>query len=44
MVRFEYYEPKSLTEAIALLGRQSGAANILAGGTDLLVEIKGISS
>ena len=40
MVRFEYYEPKSLTEAIVLLGRHSGAANILAGGTDLLVEIK----
>ena len=40
MRRFEYFEPASLDEAVALLGRYDGAANLLAGGTDLLVEIK----
>src|SRR5205085_8053632 len=38
--RFEYYEPATLDEAVALLGRHGGAASVLAGGTDLLVEIK----
>jgi carbon-monoxide dehydrogenase medium subunit len=38
--RFEYYEPATLDEAVALLGRHRGAASVLAGGTDLLVEIK----
>lgn len=37
---FEYFEPATLTETVALLGRYNGRANILAGGTDLLVEIK----
>jgi carbon-monoxide dehydrogenase medium subunit len=40
MRRFEYFEPASLDEAVALLARYNGAANLLAGGTDLLVEIK----
>jgi carbon-monoxide dehydrogenase medium subunit len=40
MRRFEYFEPKSLNEAVALLGRYQGRAQALAGGTDLLVEIK----
>lgn len=40
MRRFEYFEPKSLGEAVALLGRYQGRAQALAGGTDLLVEIK----
>jgi len=40
MRRFEYFEPKTLREAIGLLGQYSGQASILAGGTDLLVEIK----
>lgn len=37
---FEYFEPATLNETVALLGRYNGQANILAGGTDLLVEIK----
>lgn len=40
MRRFEYFEPQTLDEAVALLGRYNGQASILAGGTDLLVEIK----
>jgi aerobic carbon-monoxide dehydrogenase medium subunit len=40
MRRFEYHEPRTLEDAVALLGRYNGAASVLAGGTDLLVEIK----
>ncbi len=40
MRRFEYYEPESLSEAVSLLGRFNGQASVLAGGTDLLIEIK----
>lgn len=40
MRRFDYFEPKTLDEAVALLGRHAGKADVLAGGTDLLVEIK----
>ena len=40
MKRFEYFEPQTLKEAVAMLGRYNGQASILAGGTDLLVEIK----
>jgi carbon-monoxide dehydrogenase medium subunit len=40
MIRFEYFEPATLAEAVALLGRANGKASVLAGGTDLLVEIK----
>src|SRR5205085_8074991 len=40
MKRFEYFEPTSLPEAFALLGRYQGRAQPLAGGTDLLVELK----
>jgi carbon-monoxide dehydrogenase medium subunit len=40
MKRFDYFEPTSLKEAAALLSRYQGKANLLAGGTDLLVEIK----
>lgn len=39
MRRFEYLEPNTLDEAVLLLSRY-GKADILAGGTDLLVEIK----
>lgn len=39
MKRFEYHEPGSLEEASALLA-ELGKASLLAGGTDLLVEIK----
>lgn len=40
MNRFEYYEPDTLDEAVSLLRRHNGQASVLAGGTDLLVEIK----
>ena len=40
MRRFEYFEPGTLDEVVALLGRFGGDASLLAGGTDLLVEIR----
>ena len=40
MRRFEYFEPATLGEAVSLLGRFQGRAQALAGGTDLLVELK----
>lgn len=40
MRRFEYFEPATLGEAVALLARYQGRALPLAGGTDLLVELK----
>jgi carbon-monoxide dehydrogenase medium subunit len=40
MKRFEYFEPRSLPEAAALLERYGVRAQPLAGGTDLLVELK----
>ena len=40
MRRFEYFEPATLAEASALLARYQGRAQPLAGGTDLLVELK----
>lgn len=38
--RFEYHSPKSLGEALALLAKHGSEARILAGGTDLLVDMK----
>jgi carbon-monoxide dehydrogenase medium subunit len=40
MIRFDYYEPATLAEASALLAQGRGRASLLAGGTDLLVEIR----
>lgn len=40
MRRFEYHEPRTLDEAVSLLSQFNGRASVLAGGTDLLVEIK----
>jgi carbon-monoxide dehydrogenase medium subunit len=40
MRRFEYHEPANLEEASALLVRHRAQASLLAGGTDLLVEIR----
>lgn len=37
---FEYAAPSSLQEATALLARTGGPARILAGGTDLLVQLR----
>lgn len=38
--RFEFFKARSLTEALSALGDQSRPARILAGGTDLLVNMK----
>ena len=40
MRAFEYFAPRSLEEAVDLLGLYDGRASVLAGGTDLLVEMK----
>lgn len=40
MKSFDYAAPTSLTEATALLGRTSGTVRVLAGGTDLLVQLR----
>lgn len=39
-MRFDYLEPSSVQEAISLLSRHDGKARIIAGGTDLLVQIR----
>ncbi len=38
--RFDYVEPASVQEAVALLAQYGNRAKVLAGGTDLLVHIK----
>lgn len=40
MRHFDYHEPATLDEAVALLRECSGQASLLAGGTDLLVQIR----
>ncbi|HMC60396.1 MAG TPA: FAD binding domain-containing protein, partial [Candidatus Solibacter sp.] len=40
MQSFEYANPTSVQEAVALLGAQWGQADVLAGGTDLLSLMK----
>ncbi len=40
MRTFSYHKPKSVQDAIGLLGRYSEKAVVLSGGTDLLVEMK----
>jgi carbon-monoxide dehydrogenase medium subunit len=37
---FRYFEPNSLEETVELMGRYDGRASVMAGGTDLLVEMK----
>ncbi|MGB5566689.1 MAG: FAD binding domain-containing protein, partial [Acidimicrobiia bacterium] len=37
---FEYYEPASLDEAVQLLSTAGDGARVLAGGTDLVVDMK----
>ena len=37
---FEYFEPSTLSEAISLLAQYRGKAKKLAGGTDLLIQMK----
>jgi aerobic carbon-monoxide dehydrogenase medium subunit len=38
--KFEYHEPKTLSEAGRILDEMGGKASILAGGTDLMVNMK----
>ena len=38
--RFEYHAPESLDEAVGLLDKYGGEAQILAGGTDLIPQMK----
>lgn len=40
MNRFDYHAPRTLDEAVDLLRRADGRASVLAGGTDLLVQIR----
>src|ERR1051325_10774367 len=40
MTSFEYAPPKSLAEATALLAVSRGTARLLAGGTDLIVQLR----
>ena len=40
MRRFEYFAPHSLDEAVALLKERGDGVKLLAGGTDLLVQMK----
>ena len=37
---FDYYEPETVADAVALLAQHGGRARVLAGGTDLLVQMK----
>ena len=39
-MRFNYLEPVSVEEAVSLLMKYDGKAKVLAGGTDLLVQIR----
>lgn len=39
-MRFDYLEPATLEEAVSLLSKYNGKAKVIAGGTDLLVQIR----
>ncbi|MFQ5873006.1 MAG: FAD binding domain-containing protein, partial [Dehalococcoidia bacterium] len=39
-MRFGYYEPSSVQEAIDVLGRGNGKYKALAGGTDLIIALR----
>src|ERR1051326_1176932 len=36
----EYFAPKSVSEALSLLDRYGGEAKVIAGGTDVMVDVK----
>ena len=38
--KFKYLEPKTMEEAVSLLSRHKEAAKVVAGGTDLIVQLK----
>ena len=35
----EYFEPKTISEAVSLLAKYGASAKIVAGGTDVIVDI-----
>ena len=39
-MRFNYLEPKTIEESVSLLSKYNGRAKVMAGGTDLLVQIR----
>ena len=39
-MRFEYLEPESIKEALVLLSRYQGRSKIIAGGTDLMLQMR----
>jgi carbon-monoxide dehydrogenase medium subunit len=39
-MRFEYLEPATIEEAVSLLTKYNGRAKVIAGGTDLLVQMR----
>ena len=39
-MRFEYLKPKTIQEAVSLLKQHTGKAKVLAGGTDLMVQVR----
>ncbi|MBM4424900.1 MAG: xanthine dehydrogenase family protein subunit M [Chloroflexi bacterium] len=41
MQPFDYFSPKTLPEAVEILSRHNGDARVVAGGTDLLLKMKG---
>jgi carbon-monoxide dehydrogenase medium subunit len=40
MMRFEYLEPESIEEALTMLNRYQGKSKIIAGGTDLMLQMR----
>lgn len=40
MMPFDYFDPRTLDEAVALMHAADGQASLLAGGTDLLVQMR----
>lgn len=39
-MRFEYFEPATIEEAVSLLAKYNGRAHVIAGGTDLIVQMR----
>ena len=39
MIAFDYERPTTVSEAVSLLQKEGNAARVLAGGTDLIVQV-----
>jgi len=39
-MRFDYLEPESIEETLAMLGQYNGKSKIMAGGTDVMLQIR----